>query len=218
MFTGIIEEVGIISAVIRGPKSLRLTIYAKKVASDIKIGDSLSVNGICLTVTESSRNHVSVDVVEETLKKSSLSKLKIGDRVNLERAIMLTTRLGGHLMNGHIDSIAEVRGKIASDAGFELILSVPNELRKYIVPKGSVGIEGVSLTVARITQEGVHIAVIPHTAQSTTLGSKNIGDKINIEVDILSKYLENLLQPEPQGNTKSFMLSAGFMPLGIWDN
>jgi len=218
MFTGLIEEVGVVSAIVRGSKSLRLTIYAKKIIPDIKTGDSVSVNGICLTVTGSGRNHLNVDVVEETLSRSSLAKLKMGDKVNLERALLLTTRLGGHIMTGHIDGVAEIRGKIAKDEGFELLLAVPKELGKYFVPKGSVGLEGVSLTVARITTEGVHVAVIPYTAQNTTLSIKNIGDKVNIEGDILSKYLEGLLQGEAPGQSEKVMLSAGFMPLGIWDN
>jgi len=218
MFTGLIEEIGVISAVVRGAKSLRLTIYAKKILSDIKLGDSISINGICLTVSAMGRNNISADVVEETLRRSSLAKIKIGDRVNLERAILLTTRLGGHIMTGHIDGLAEIKGKIATDSGFELLLTVPRELQKYIAPKCSVGIDGVSLTVARITQEGVHIAIVPHTSQNTILGTKNIGEKVNLEVDILSKYLEGLLQGEAPGQSEKVMLSAGFMPLNIWEN
>jgi riboflavin synthase len=218
MFTGLVEEIGVVSAVIRGPKSLRLSIYAKKVLHDAKIGDSISVNGVCLTVTETGRNHISVDAVEETLDNSSLAKIKIGDKVNLERAMMLTSRLGGHLITGHIDGVAEIRGKIIRDQGFELILSVPKNLHRYIVAKGSIGVDGVSLTVARITAEGVHVAIIPLTAQNTILGVKNIGEKVNIEADILSKYLEGLLQGEAPGQSEKMMISAGFMPLGIWDN
>jgi len=218
MFTGLVEEIGVVSAVIRSPKSLRLTIYAKKILNDTQIGDSISVNGVCLTVTETGRNHISVDAVEETLDHSSLAKIKIGDKVNLERAMMLTSRLGGHLITGHIDGVAEIRGKIIRDQGFELILSVPKDLQRYLVTKGSIGIDGVSLTVARITAEGVHVAIIPLTAQNTVLGAKNIGEKVNIEVDILSKYLEGLLQGEAPGQSEKMMLSAGFMPLGIWDN
>ena len=218
MFTGLVEEIGVVSAVIRSPKSLRLTIYAKKILNDTQIGDSISVSGVCLTVTETGRNHISVDAVEETLDRSSLAKIKIGDKVNLERAMMLTSRLGGHLITGHIDGVAEIRGKIIRDQGFELILSVPKELHRYLVTKGSIGIDGVSLTVARITAEGVHVAIIPLTAQNTVLGAKNIGEKVNIEVDILSKYLEGLLQGEAPGQSEKMMLSAGFMPLGIWDN
>ncbi len=218
MFTGIVEEIGVVSAVIRGAKSMRLSIYAKKVLQDIRIGDSLSVNGICLTVTETGRNNVSVDLVEETLHASNLGKLKIGDKVNLERALMLTSRLGGHIITGHIDGVAEIKGKILKETGFELILTVPAELQRFLVPKGAVGVDGVSLTVSRITPEGAHISVIPHTAQSTILGIKNIGDRVNLEVDIISKYLDGLLQGEAPGQAEKIMLSAGFMPLGIWDN
>jgi len=218
MFTGIIEEIGVISTLIRGGKSLRLSVYAKKVLEDLKVGDSVSLNGVCLTVTELGRNHFSVDAVEETLKYSNLSRLKIGDKVNLERAAQLSSRLGGHIMNGHIDGAVDIKGKIVRETGFELILSLPKELKRYLISKGSVGIEGVSLTIAKISSEGVHVAVIPHTAQHTTLGLKNVGEKVNLEVDILSKYLEGLLQAEAPESTEKVMLGAGFMPLGIWDN
>jgi len=218
MFTGIIEEIGVVSTLIRASKLLRLSIYAKKVLDGTRLGDSIAVNGACLTVVEMGRNHFSVEVVEESLRTSSLSKLKIGDRVNLERALTLSARLGGHLTTGHIDGLAEIRGKIMKDDNFELILSVPRDLVKYIVHKGSVSIEGVSLTVSRITNEGIHVAVIPHTAQMTTLGHRNIGEKVNLEVDILAKYLEKLVQGDPPGNTENLMVSAGFMPLGIWEN
>ncbi|MFA4967293.1 MAG: riboflavin synthase [Candidatus Margulisiibacteriota bacterium] len=218
MFTGLVEEIGVVSSLIRSPKSLRLTIYAKKILNDTKIGDSVSVNGICLTVTETGRNHISVDAVEETLTHSSLAKIKIGDKVNLERAMMLTSRLGGHLITGHIDGVGEIKGKIIREQGFELILSVPKDLQRYMVTKGAIGIDGVSLTIARITGEGVHVAIIPLTSQNTILGNKNISEKVNIEVDILSKYLEGLLQGEAPGQSEKVMLSAGFMPLGIWDN
>jgi len=218
MFTGIIEEIGVISTLIRGGKSLRLSVYAKQVLEDLKVGDSVSLNGVCLTVTELGRNHFSVDAVEETLKHSNLSRLKIGDKVNLERAALLSSRLGGHIMSGHVDGLVDIKGKIVRESGFELILSLPKELKRYIISRGSIGVEGVSLTVARISAEGVHVAVIPHTAQHTTLGLKNVGEKVNLEVDILSKYLEGLLQAEAPESTEKVMLGAGFMPLGIWDN
>jgi riboflavin synthase len=218
MFTGLVEEIGVASSVMRSPKSLRLSIYAKKILEDLKIGDSVSVNGICLTVTESGRNHFTVDAVEETVSRSNLGRIKIGDKVNLERAMTLTTRVGGHLITGHIDGVGEIKGKIIRDQGFEIILSVPKEIQKYLVTKGAVGVDGVSLTVARISPEGAHLAIIPLTTQNTILGTKNIGEKVNIEVDILSKYLEGLLQGEAPGQSEKMMLSAGFMPLGIWDN
>jgi riboflavin synthase len=218
MFTGLIEEVGVISALIRGSKSLRISVYVKKVLPDTKLGDSIAVNGICLTVVEMGRNHFAVDVVEETLRRSSLAKIKIGDAVNLERAVQLTTRLGGHLMTGHIDGVAEIKSKIIKETGFELLLSLPRELKRYIAPKGSIGVEGVSLTVAKVTPEGIQVAIVPHTAQQTTLGQKNVGEKVNLEIDILAKYLESLLQIENSGQSERVMMNAGFMPLGIWEN
>jgi len=218
MFTGLIEEIGVVSALIRGSKSLRISIYAKKVLPDTKLGDSIAVNGICLTVAEMGRNHFAVEVVEETLRRSSLTKIKIGDTVNLERAVQLVTRLGGHLMTGHIDGVAEIKSKIIKETGFELLLSLPRELKRYIAPKGSIGVEGVSLTVAKVTPEGIQVAIVPHTSQQTTLGQKNVGEKVNLEIDILAKYLESLLQIENSGQSERVMMNAGFMPLGIWEN
>ena len=218
MFTGIIEEIGVVSALIKGSKSLRLSVYSKKVLTDLKVGDSISVNGACLTAVEVGGNHFSVDAVDETLRRSSLTNIRIGDHVNLERALTLSTRLGGHMMTGHIDCLGEIKGKIARDQGFELIIAAPGDFFKYIVPKGSVGVEGVSLTIASISPEGFHIAVIPHTIQTTTLGKKNIGEKVNLEADIISKYLEGLFQDENVSQSDKMMMNAGFMPLGIWEN
>ncbi|KAF0133523.1 MAG: riboflavin synthase [Candidatus Saganbacteria bacterium] len=218
MFTGIIEEIGIISSVVRNAKSLRLSVYAKKVLDDLKLGDSISVNGVCLTVSELGRNHFVVDVVEETLARSAFIKNRIGDKVNLERALLLTSRLGGHIMTGHIDCVAEIKGKIAKSSSFELILSIPKDYLKYIIQKGSIGVDGVSLTVVKLSADGAHAAIVPHTAQSTTLGQKNVGDKINVEVDVLPKYLESLFQLEPQSQSEKMMLTSGFMPLGVWEN
>ncbi|MFA4905466.1 MAG: riboflavin synthase [Candidatus Margulisiibacteriota bacterium] len=220
MFTGLIEEIGVIAALVRNGRALRMGVHAKKVILGLKVGDSITVNGVCLSVVEMGRTHFVVEAVEETLKKSSLGSLRLGDKVNLERALLLTARLGGHIMTGHIDGVAEIKGILKKDEGFELVLTVSPHLRRYIVPQGSIGIDGVSLTVARITAEGVHLMVIPITAQQTSLGAKNIGDRVNLEVDILSKYIENFIQggDAPPSPAEKMMLTSGFFPMGIWDN
>lgn len=220
MFTGIIEEIGVIAALVRNGRALRMGVHAKKVIVGLKVGDSVSVNGVCLTVVELGRTHFVTEAVEETLKKSSLGSLRLGDKINLERALLLTARLGGHIMTGHIDGVAEIKGLLKKDEGFELVLNVSPHLRRYIVPQGSIGVDGVSLTVARITAEGIHLAVIPLTSQQTCLGAKNIGDKVNLEVDILSKYIEKFIQgvEMPPSPSEKMMLTSGFFPMGIWDN
>jgi len=219
MFTGITEEIGVIAALVRNGRALRMGVHAKKIMIGLKVGDSVSLNGVCLSVVELGRTHFVVEAMEESLKKSSLGALRLGDKVNLERALLITARLGGHIMTGHIDGIAEIKGKIKKDDGFELVLTISPHLRRYVVAQGSIGVDGVSLTVARITPEGVHIAVIPLTAQQTILGVKNIGEKVNLEVDILSKYIENFVQGgEPATPAEKMMLTSGFFPMGIWDN
>jgi riboflavin synthase len=219
MFTGIIEEIGVVAALVRNGRALRMGVHAKKVMLGLKVGDSVSLNGVCLSVVELGRTHFVVEAVEETLKKSSLGALRLGDKVNLERALLITSRLGGHIMTGHIDGVAEIKGKIKKDEGFELVLTISAHLRRYVVAQGSIGVDGVSLTVARITPDGVHIAVIPLTAQQTILEAKNIGEKVNVEVDLLSKYIENFVQGgEPATPAEKMMLTSGFFPMGIWDN
>lgn len=219
MFTGITEEIGVVAALVPHGRALRMGIHAKVTMAGLKVGDSVSLNGVCLSVTELGRTHFVVEAGEETLKKSCLGALRLGDKVNLERALLLTARLGGHIMTGHIDGCAEIKGKIKKDEGFELVLTIPPHLRRYIVAQGSLGVDGVSLTIARITAEGVHIAVIPITARQTTLGNINIGEKVNVEVDLLSKYIENFIQGgEPASPAEKMMLTSGFFPMGIWDN
>lgn len=218
MFTGIIEEVGIVSSIVRKAHGANLSISLKKALNDLALGDSVAVNGVCLTVADISRNAFSANISEESLKVSNLSQLKSGQKVNIERALTLSTRVGGHIMTGHIDGIVELKGKIARDDGYEIIFSAPQKLRKYIIEKGSVGIDGISLTVSKVSNDGFSIMIVPFTARYTTLGQKQIGDKINFEADIISKYLEGLLQGEAPSATEKVFLNAGFLPIGITDN
>lgn len=218
MFTGIIEQVGIAAALVRGSQSERLAISAGKIFEDLKVGDSISVNGVCLTATHVRRNFAEFDLSLETLKKTTLGELRIGDKVNLERALPLSGRLGGHLVMGHIDGVGEIKDKVVSGEGFDLYLSIPSEILCYLVPKGSIAVDGVSLTVADFRDGLLRISIVPHTAKATTLGERNIGDKVNVEVDLLSKYIERHLRGEPKGITEETMVRMGILPMGWTDN
>jgi riboflavin synthase len=218
MFTGIIEQIGVVAALIRGPQTAKLAVSAGKYLDDCKTGHSVAVNGVCLTVTSLRRGFAEFDLSSETLKKSNLGDLKIGDRVNLEKAVLLSGRLGGHMVTGHIDGVGEIRSKVNSGDGFELSLSVPSEILRYLVPRGSIAVDGVSLTVADYRDGHLRIAVIPQTGRSTILADKAIGDKVNIEVDLLSKYIEKHLGNESKGITEDTMMRVGFLPMGWVDN
>ncbi|MBI5700726.1 riboflavin synthase [Candidatus Saganbacteria bacterium] len=218
MFTGIIEEIGTVYLFVRKGNNASLSISQKRPFSDIEIGNSIAVNGVCLTVASINRNALTFDVSEESLRISNIYSLKIGSKVNLERALTLSTRIGGHIMTGHIDGIVEMKGKIAKDDGYEILFKTPDNLRKYIIEKGSVGLDGVSLTVAKLTQDGFMATIIPHTTKTTTLGQKQIGDKLNFEADVLAKYLEGLLHNDAPNQTEKVFLNAGFLPIGIIDN
>ena len=218
MFTGIIEQVGVVAALIRGSSSAKLAVSANKYFDDVKVGDSIAVNGVCLTITHCRRGFAEFDISSESLKRSTLGELKISDKVNLEKAVQLSGRLGGHLMTGHIDGVGEIRDKAGTGDGFELSLSVPSEILRYLVSKGSIAVDGISLTIADFRDGLVKIAVIAHTAKNSTLGSKGIGDRVNIEIDLLSKYIEKHLKGEPRGITDETMVRVGFLPLGWTDN
>lgn len=193
MFTGLIEEVGHIEAIHRRGKLVELTIEAKTVLDDVKIGDSIAVNGACLTVTALSDTTFTVQAVHETLRRTNIEKLKKGSPVNLERSLRMEDRLGGHLVQGHIDGT----GRIISVKGTydNVLISIFPEpgLDRYIVEKGSIAVDGISLTVSSVKKREFGISVIPHTLQATTLAHARIGDIVNIETDIISKYVEKLI-------------------------
>jgi riboflavin synthase len=219
MFTGIIEELGIVTSFIRGSSTAKLTVSASKNSEAVKAGESIAVNGCCLTVTGVRRNFLEFDVSAETLKTSALSELKIGDRVNLERALIVSARLGGHLVTGHVDGVGEIRKKVMLEKGFELHLSVPSELLRYLVVKGSIALDGVSLTVADLRDALLVVTVIPQTINQSNLAAKGVGDRLNLEVDILSKYIEKHLRGDLKpGLTEETMMRAGFMPMGWIEN
>lgn len=195
MFTGIIEEIGKVHAIIKSNKSAKIDINASKVLQDIKIGDSISTNGVCLTVTEYSPSAFVVDVMAETMRKSSLYQLNPGDEVNLERALRAGDRLGGHIVSGHIDGTGIITDIGKEDNAIWVTISAPYELLKYIILKGSIAIDGISLTVAYVDDKTLKVSVIPHTREVTTLFKKKVGDMVNLECDMVGKYIEKLLKP-----------------------
>ena len=215
MFTGIIEETGKIESVANGNKSAVITITADKVLKGTKIGDSIAVNGVCLTVTSISGNKFTADVMAETLRRSSLGTLKHGSKVNLERAMAADGRFGGHIVSGHIDGTGIIRSLEREDNAVWVEIETPDKLLKYIVEKGSVAVDGISLTVAKTTQTTFMVSVIPHTAQCTVLAYKKAGDTVNLENDCIGKYIEHFLNWEKEKTTESkitreFLFSNGF--------
>lgn len=192
MFTGIVEERGRVHSA-----SGRLEIEANGVADDVAVGDSLAVNGVCLTVAQRRDGRVSFDLAEETLQRTTLGALAPGDPVNLERPVTLLTRLGGHLVQGHVDGVADVLEVEPGEGGATLRIRIPAGIEPYVVEKGSVAVDGVSLTVACVEDHAFTVALIPHTLAATTLGSVAPGDRVNLEVDVLAKYVESLLGRRP---------------------
>ncbi|SDK16036.1 riboflavin synthase alpha chain [Actinopolyspora mzabensis] len=193
MFTGIVEELGELVAVERTSDGARLSLAASVVTGDASPGDSIAVNGVCLTVVRLSEDGFDVDVVDETLRRSTLGDLAAGDRVNLERAMALGDRLGGHIVQGHVDDTATL---LAADADGRTEFSLPPHLAHYLVEKGSITVDGISLTVAGLTEDGFSVALIPTTLEVTTLGLRSPGDRVNIEVDALAKHVERLVAPQ----------------------
>ncbi|MCS7253120.1 MAG: riboflavin synthase [Armatimonadota bacterium] len=194
MFTGIIEEVGQVAAVERIGGGARLTIAASVVMDDLKVGDSICVNGACLTVIRRSASQFQVDVMEETMLRTNLGFLRVGDKVNLERALKVADRLGGHFVQGHVDDTGVIASIQRMHRSWLMKINCNDRLTQFMVPKGSVAVDGVSLTTVDCGKGWFTVALIPHTLSATTLGMKRVGDVINIEVDLLAKYLHKLLQ------------------------
>jgi riboflavin synthase len=193
MFTGIVEELGSVESVVRLDDSASLTIRGHTVAADARNGDSISVNGVCLTVVAVDGGLFTADVMGETLDRSSLAEVAVGDQVNLERAATLNTRMGGHLVQGHVDGVGRLLAREPAADWETVRFSIPPGLGRYIVEKGSITVDGISLTVTEITDEHFEVGLIPTTLKLTTLGSKRVGDPVNLEVDVIAKYVEKLL-------------------------
>jgi riboflavin synthase len=193
MFTGLVEEIGIIESVSKGPKSSKIRIKAKEVIEGVKLGDSIATNGVCLTVTSFDATGFTVDVMAESIRRSNLSTAASGERVNLERALRLGDRLGGHMVSGHIDGMGKIESYEQEDNAVWITISASPALLRYIVEKGSVAIDGVSLTVAYVDKNVFKVSIIPHTKDMTTLLVKRVGDSVNLECDVIGKYVEKLL-------------------------
>ena len=209
MFTGIIEKMGIV--VEKSPN--RITIETEW--KDLKVGESISVNGVCLTIAQSQNlGRFTADLSPETLSSTTLGSLKTGSRINLERALKLGERLGGHFLSGHVDGLGKVRTIVREEEGNLFEVTTSPEILKYIVSKGSIGIDGISLTVVRVINGiGFSVSIIPHTKKVTTFGLLKVNDSVNIEVDMLAKYVENLINKknEKSGITREFLLEKGFL-------
>lgn len=193
MFTGIVEEIGHIKGIQRNAKSVRLTIAASLVLEDVKLGDSIATNGVCLTVTEFTKDSFVADVMPETMVRSNLGDLKAGSMVNLERALRVGDRLGGHMVSGHIDGTGRIMGRKKDDNAIWIHIGAPPEIIKYIIQKGSVAIDGISLTVAYVDNESFKVSIIPHTQDETTLVSLKEGTRVNLENDMTAKYIERFM-------------------------
>ena len=212
MFTGIIEEIGVVKSIVRHHNSIRLTISAEKIISDIHIGDSISTNGICLTVTTFDNNSFTVDVMPETMMMTNFKDLKINDMVNLERALQANGRLGGHIVSGHVDGVGVIIKKYFDDKAIRMSFSTTPDILDFIIKKGSVTIDGISLTVTDLDATSFSVSIIEHTQGETTLTKKNIGDTVNIENDVVGKYVKKFIMSEnkTKGISFDFLENNGF--------
>jgi riboflavin synthase len=216
VFTGLIEEIGILEEANKGAKSAQLTISANKVLQDIKLGDSVSTNGVCLTVVRFSNNSFTVDVMPETMRRSNLKNLKHGNKINLERALKLGDRLGGHIVSGHIDGVGLVRAIEEEDNATWVTIEAESKIMRYIIEKGSIAIDGTSLTVAYVDNKAFKVSIIPLTRDETTLLSKKVGDEVNLECDMVGKYIERFTMFNKDNDKRSeinmdFLKENGFV-------
>ena len=217
MFTGIIEALGSLRKIERKGNDIRLTVASGKLdLSDVKLGDSIATNGVCLTVVQCLADGYVADVSAETVALTGFAHYKVGQKVNLEKAVTATTRLGGHMVSGHVDGIAKVDACEHRGQAIEFWLTAPATLAKYIAHKGSITIDGVSLTVNEVKANSFRLTIVPHTASETTLINLKAGDSVNIEVDLIARYLERLMQPQAEhhpksGVTMAMLANAGFM-------
>lgn len=211
MFTGIVEELGEVRALNRGARSAKIKIAARTVLEGTRLGDSIAVNGTCLTVTELGPDWFMADVMAETLDRTNLGELGPGSRVNLERALTLNTRLGGHLVSGHVDGVGTIIAQERVDIALLTTISAPAGVLRYTIEKGSIAVDGISLTVVSLIDNGFQVSLIPETVKRTTLGFKKVGDRVNLEGDIIGKYIERLLKFPPTSEKRQSQLSMEFL-------
>ena len=211
MFTGIIEELGTVERVTRGRVSAVIAIRAEHILSDLKIGDSVAVNGVCLTATGLTGHGFTADVMHETLDRSALAGLGPGSPVNLERAMAANGRFGGHIVAGHVDGVGTIAAIEQDDNAIWFTITAPAQVLRYVVEKGSIAIDGISLTVARVETDRFAVSVIPHTAAVTLLGLRRTGDRVNLESDLVGKYVERLLRTTPEEKQQESKLTMEFL-------
>ncbi|MFO7964896.1 MAG: riboflavin synthase [Desulfobacterales bacterium] len=218
MFTGIIEGLGLVGRVMQSENRIRLTIESEFKLEGTKIGDSIAVNGACLTIVGLGSKQFEADVSPETLARTTFSRIRTGERVNLERALRLSDRLDGHIVSGHIDGVGVMEGKHAVGSATIVHFTSPPELNRYMIEKGSVAVDGISLTINTCDDKGFSVTIIPHTAGVTTVGFKNAGDRVNIETDMIGKYVERFLAKQDRAKAaqtptldREFLAKAGFI-------
>lgn len=216
MFTGLVAELGTVQRLDRQGESYHLTVSAVKVMQNLKIGDSVAVNGACLTVVDMHDSVFTADVMPETVRLTNIGSLHAGDKVNLERTLRLCDGLDGHIVSGHVEGLGTIISRRPEGIANVVEIATEARLLRYILPKGSIAIDGISLTVTAVTDSGFSVAIIPHTAKETTLGFKGVGDKVNLETDIIGKYVERLLNTGAYGKSekqldKNILLENGFI-------
>lgn len=193
MFTGIIEEMGVVKAIDRNIQSIRLTLLAKTILEELELGDSVTIDGVCTTATDLVESGFTVDLSPETARVTTLGGLKLGDPVNLERAMRIMDRIGGHLVSGHVEGVGVIRERKQEENAILLTIEAPADILKYCIKKGSIAVDGVSLTINHLADRSLTVSIIPHTAKVTTLGVKGIGSPVNLESDLIGKYVERLI-------------------------
>lgn len=208
MFTGIIEELGTVGQMDRRPDSIRLTIEAEKVLEGTNLGDSIAVNGVCLTVTSMTDHAFTADVMHETMNRSSLGDIRPGSKVNLERAMQLNGRFGGHIVSGHIDGTGHISRVVTDGIAKVFTISIPKDMAPFIVEKGSIAIDGISLTVASVGNSQFTVSIIPHTMANTTLFMKHSGAVVNLETDVIGKYVHNFTVTYKNGSSQGLTLDS----------
>ncbi|ULN63663.1 riboflavin synthase [Vibrio gigantis] len=212
MFTGIVEAVGTLSAITPCGEDITVTVNVGKLdMADVQLGDSIATNGVCLTVVEFNDHSYSADLSLETLKKTGFVDYQAGDKVNLEKAMLPTTRFGGHIVSGHVDGVGEIVERIQVGRAIEFWVEMPAEISKYVAQKGSVTVDGISLTVNDLRKNAFKLTIVPHTSSETTIDQFNVGRKVNLEVDVLARYMERLLQGQQQESEPESRLTMEFL-------